>query len=286
MRLKGLGRRAYNIMHHTHMVTGMMISIILFVIFYAGAFSLFRAEIYQWENQQARFNLPETISYQRVAEEVADSYDLHAQESLRIFPAHADHPYIEIHGTVNKADGSTEHMHAHMDPRTYKLQDGPEHQTVVSQLLFRLHYLDQIPVAGLYISGFVALFFLLATVSGVLIHWQNIVQKFYAFFVGKRWKQIWTDAHTVLGVVSLPFQLMYAISGALFGLSLLLLLPSVMVMFGGDQDPVLSIIRPELSLEFKQKSARANMISVDDLKQSVANKYPNYSIHEISLKNY
>ena len=50
MKLKGLGNRAYNVMFHTHTVAGIVISFALFVIFYAGAFSLFRHDVAQWEN--------------------------------------------------------------------------------------------------------------------------------------------------------------------------------------------------------------------------------------------
>jgi len=48
MKLKALQPRLYNILFHTHTVSGIVISFALFVIFYAGAFSLFRDELYRW----------------------------------------------------------------------------------------------------------------------------------------------------------------------------------------------------------------------------------------------
>ena len=45
----------------------------------------------------------------------------------------------------------------------------------------------------------------------------------YAFSTEGKWKQIWTQAHTILGVVGFPFQLVYGVTGALFGISLLFL---------------------------------------------------------------
>ncbi|NGP90107.1 PepSY-associated TM helix domain-containing protein [Fodinibius halophilus] len=274
-------------MHHTHTVTGMMISAILFVIFLAGAYSLFRTEIQEWENPAARTAVQHNINYDRVVRNIDNSYDLEPHKPLRIFPVRAGHPEIEVYGETHEEGGGHDHFHTHINPQNYRAQgEEPEHETVVSQTLFKLHYLDQIPTLGLYISGFVALFFLLASISGILIHWRNIVQKFYAFFVGKRWKQIWTDAHTVIGVISLPFQVMYALSGALFGLSLLLLLPSVMVMFGGDQTPVLSTIRPELGLEISEQAPRAEMISLNRLQEKVTSDYPNHQIEEVAISHY
>lgn len=289
MKLQGLGNRAYNLMHHAHTVTGMMISLVLFVIFYTGAYSLFRDEIHQWENPQARVEMPAQIDYDRVVQTVNRSYSLDAHDPIRILTAQPLHPEIQIYASVEQSDSTHKHIHGHMNPATYEFQlknEDTAHQTVVSQTLFGLHYLSQIPAVGLYLSGFVAFFFLLATVTGLLIHWRNVFQKFYAFFVGRRWKQIWTDAHTVAGVISLPFQVMYAITGALFGLSLLLLLPSVMVMFGGDQTPVLSVIRPELGLELSEEAPRVEMASLNDLKAAVHQEYPSHEIREISVSNY
>ncbi|MBN4724627.1 PepSY domain-containing protein, partial [Escherichia coli] len=92
--------------------------------------------------------------------------------------------------------------------------------------LYRLHFFDQIPFyIGRYIAGFVALFFLFAVIAGVLIHWRNIVSKFYGFSLKGSLKQIWTSSHTVFGLLGLPFQLMYAVTGAYYMLSILILAP-------------------------------------------------------------
>lgn len=289
MKLKGLGSRAYNIMHHVHTVTGMMISLILFVIFFAGAYSLFRDEIYLWENHEARQGMPEEVDYDRLIQSLSQNYELDSHDPVRIYPARPEHPDVEIYASISNPDGTHDHVFGHVDLGTYRVEmddEAAESKTMVSQTLFELHYLAQMSTIGMYLTGFAALFFLLATVTGVLIHWRNIFQKFYAFFIGKRWKQIWTDAHTVLGVISLPFQVMYAITGALFCLSLFLLLPSVMVMFGGDQTPVLSEIQPELGLHPDENAPLANMISLNDLTDRVKLNYPDHTMLRITATHY
>ena len=276
-------------MHHAHTVTGMMISAVLFIIFFAGAYSLFKAEIHQWANPGARTEVPENINYERVWQALEQNYQLDMHDPVHIYPARSKHPDVEWYASVAKKDGTHEHIHGHIDSGTYEIEQQSEEassQTIVAETLYHLHYFKQIPTVGLYISGFAAFFFLLATVTGILIHWRNIFQKFYAFFVGKRWKQIWTDAHTVVGVISLPFQIMYAISGALFGLSLLLLLPSVMVMFGGDQTPVLSVVQPELGTTINEDAPRAKMLSINHLKSKVNERFPDHTISRITLSNY
>lgn len=290
MRLKGLENRAYNIMHHAHTVTGMMISLVLFIIFYAGAYSLFMDEIYLWENPDARTATAKNVDYDRVIQSITQSYELDMHDPVYIYPSKVGHSEVEFYASVKNTDGTHDHIQGHIDPESYHVevegQGSVSSQTTVSQTLYELHYLAQIPTLGMYISGFVALFFLLATITGVLIHWRNIFQKFYAFFVGKRWKQIWTDAHTVVGVISLPFQVMYAITGALFCLSILLLLPSVMVMFGGSATPVYSVIQPSYGIEADEDAPHAEMVSLNELKSTVANNYPEHDLLRITLVNY
>ncbi len=44
-----LNKRNYNVLFHTHTVSGITISVLLYVIFFAGAFALFKDEITAWE---------------------------------------------------------------------------------------------------------------------------------------------------------------------------------------------------------------------------------------------
>ena len=59
-----MGQRVYNILFNLHTVSGIVISVALYVIFFAGSFSFFRDEIVAWErNEQAlnEDNLPQDI---------------------------------------------------------------------------------------------------------------------------------------------------------------------------------------------------------------------------------
>ena len=44
-----MSNRNYNVFFNTHTVSGIVISIALYVIFFAGAFALFKGEIQIWE---------------------------------------------------------------------------------------------------------------------------------------------------------------------------------------------------------------------------------------------
>ncbi|MEM1135065.1 MAG: PepSY-associated TM helix domain-containing protein [Bacteroidota bacterium] len=287
MKLKGLGNRAYNIIFHTHTVAGIVISFALFVIFYAGAFSLFRHEIYLWENQEARFEAPKVIDYDKALFEVDKTYSIDKHTIANVLLPNQHNPYIKVFGAFHDTDSTTKRIQASIDPKSYEINDLSNPKTTVGDTMYELHYFGQIPVVGLYISGFVALFFLFASITGLLIHWQNIFTKFFSFITEGKWKQIWTNAHTVLGMIGLPFQIMYAITGALFGLLTLLLLPSVLILFNGDTDEVFKHIRPLDAIELNQNAPLAtNPISLNHFIEAATSDYPNHKVKSVSLLNY
>ena len=44
--------RKYNIFFHLHTVSGIVISVVLFVMFFAGSFSFFRDDINNWQHNK------------------------------------------------------------------------------------------------------------------------------------------------------------------------------------------------------------------------------------------
>lgn len=290
MKLKGLKNRAYNILFHTHTVAGIVISFALFVIFYAGSYALFRHEIYRWENPNARFETPTTINLDHVLERVRANKVLFAEtEQFSISPPNEEMPFIQFFGAAYKDESKTETERFKgliNTQKDYEYFDLAEPQTTVGDTIYHLHYFGQIPTIGLYLSGLVALFFLFATVTGILIHWRNLITKFYAFTMQGKWKQIWTNSHTVLGVIGLPFQVIYAITGALFGLLTLLLLPSAFILFGGDTDKVLATVRPESAIKISKDAASIEHPSIQHYYEQALALYPGINLRSIRALNH
>ncbi|MEM8967046.1 MAG: PepSY-associated TM helix domain-containing protein [Bacteroidota bacterium] len=286
MKLRGLGNRAYNVLFHSHTVAGIVISFALFVIFYAGAFSLFRHHIYQWENPAARISIPSDVDYDKALLKVDSVYDLAWHETTNMLMPTEHIPFVRIYGAVHDTDSTTERMAAFVHPETYAVQDMNEPPTTLGDTLYHLHYFRQIPVIGLYLSGLLALFFLFASVTGILIHWRNLLTKFYAFITEGKWKTIWANAHTVLGVIGLPFQVMYAVTGAFFGLLTLILLPSVLILYNGDSSQVFNKIRPEGNVVLNEDAPAATHRSLNVLKGQVQKTYPDFTITRAIVRNY
>ncbi|SHJ20349.1 PepSY-associated TM helix domain-containing protein [Pseudozobellia thermophila] len=231
-------RRIYNILFHTHTVSGIVISVALYVIFFAGSFSFFRDEIVSWErghHVEIWDQIPEDID--AYLEYLQGHYDLKGRE------VEISHYYnernINVSLSASKDSLAPEAAKArkffYLDTEDFTASDYKTNYGL-GEFLYRLHFLDQIPRPyGRYLSGFVALFFLFALLTGIWIHWDKIVSNFYVFRPWAKLKTLWTDAHTALGLIGFPFQFVYALTGAFFLLKGILILPNVMALYGGDQ---------------------------------------------------
>lgn len=286
MKLKGLGDKTYNMLFHTHTVAGIVISFALFVIFFAGAFSLFRHEIIQWENPDARHPISSDYNYEKALAKLDSVYmiDWHDNASLT-FPTKKN-PIFTVRAYQKTNDSSFHRISAYISPDTYRVQDLSHPPTTVGDTIYYLHYFGQLPVVGLYLSGLVSLFFFFAIVNGVLIHWRNLFTKFFAFFTEGKWRNIWTNAHTVLGVMGLPFQVMYAITGAFFGLLTLILIPSVFLLYNGEVDKVYNKVSPEDTIVVDENAEAYRHLSISELSRQVKVAYPNHQIRYADMRNY
>jgi len=259
MKLKGLANRPYNIFFHLHTVSGIVLAVALFVIFFAGAFTLFKSEFYLWENPVARktdiqeFTLARAIHALKNAETEFDMND----ETFISVPTE-ESPVVQIYAHIQpeKEGGAEIHYAGKMDPVSLKIMEKP--RSTVGETLYKLHFFDQVPYAGRWIAGFVSLFFIFATITGVLVHWKNMLTKFWAYGFTGTWKQIWTNGHTVFGLLGLPYQLMYAVTGAFYLLLVLVLMPTVMLLYGGSPENVFRLAYPMYNIEYSDHAAAAD----------------------------
>ncbi|WAC13035.1 PepSY-associated TM helix domain-containing protein [Dyadobacter pollutisoli] len=287
MKLKGLSPRLYNITFNTHTISGIVISFALYVIFFAGAFTLFKDEFYQWENPAARHTLLQPVNYDQMLSSLKKStpqFDL--SEDITIVTESIERPLVKVYGHLMVPKGKPEQHYY----TTYSVATGEffkDEKTTVGETLYRLHFFDQIPLIGRYLSGFVALFFAFAVITGVMIHWQNMLTKFHGFSLKGSLKNLWTNAHTVFGLLGLPFQLMYAITGAYYMLSFLVLLPVVMVFYGGNQEKAINDIFSERAMEVSETSPfNTNNVGVTGILEKLKSNHPELDLHYFQIKHY
>lgn len=295
--MRGLKPRAYNILFHTHTVSGIVISAVLFVIFFAGAISLYKQEMYQWEDPTSRGVVPMAVDYERliarmdsIKSGVADAHDIRVKMPTEARPVYTLYALVE-------PDSAQAYFATFLyNPVTDVVADAAEGDTsTVGETLYRLHFLDQIPMLiGRYLAGFVSLFFAFAVITGLLIHWKNIVSKFYAFSFKDVKKQFWTNAHTVFGLIGLPFQLMYAITGAFYMLSLFVLVPTVVVLFKGDDHKLMEMIYPMEAFHAHDHGdeveghihQEVSTLRISDVLTKIQREHKAYTISTLDIVNF
>ncbi|MEW6994007.1 PepSY-associated TM helix domain-containing protein [Colwelliaceae bacterium MEBiC 14330] len=219
---------------NAHAWVGLIISTILFIVFFAGSLSLFRDNIIAWETNPhfssdkniEAFNVDEIIT------KIAQNYKVYDHGYFVIdFPT-KDHPITNTYFEELSVDGE------HIDRNLLLSANGD----IVGHgdgfnwgnFLYRLHIDLHIPEVGLYFVGIITLFFFVALISGVVIHWRKIFSKFFQYRKeGKKDK--WLDAHNIIGVMGLPFHIMYAFTGLVFNLLIIYQISYALLLYGGDQ---------------------------------------------------
>lgn len=201
-----------------HTWTGLPLGWLLYLIFLTGSLGYLDTEIDRWMNPQLLAQAPLASPSQQAATALARLQE-RAPDAARWFivlPTDRNDPLVRILWTPQPAsDGvAARGGSALLDPVS-----GQPLGTLHSyggQFLYRLHYqLHYLPApAAHWIVGLATLLMLVALITGVIIH-KKIFIEFFTFRPGKGVRS-WLDAHNLLSVSSLPFQLMITYSGLVF----------------------------------------------------------------------
>lgn len=191
-----------------HTWVGLVAGFALFVAFYAGAITVFHHELQFWQSPHAADRPRETLAdAQRLLDETLRRHPKAREHVGMLFPGE-ESPSSIIYWQDEKAVWQFATLE---DPQG---SEAPP-QAALSELVNGLHYSLGIPIAGTYLMGIVSLLYGVALFSGLVIHLPKLVPDLFALRPGRNLKRFWQDAHNVVGVLSLPMHLMFAVTGAL-----------------------------------------------------------------------
>jgi len=197
-----------------HTWVGLVAGFALFVAFYAGALTLFHHDLPLWQTPHAVDTPAASLDdAQRLLDGVLEHHPAARTHVGMTFPG-GDHPQPIAYWQ----DAKGTWLYAWLDH--YDGSITPP-QTGLAELVNELHYSLGLPVAGTYLMGIVSLLYGVALLSGLVIHLPKLFGDLFALRPGRNLKQMWQDAHNVIGVLSLPFHLMFAVTGALLCLIVL-----------------------------------------------------------------
>ncbi len=284
-----MNNRNYNIFFHLHTVSGIIISVVLFVIFFAGSFSFFRDDIADWEKgESASLSKEIQLNYNQSLHVLDSLYDLHGRK-ITITQPHNEKEvafYLEASKDSLASSKGKEAKFLYLNNTTYKTSTYVENYNL-GEFIYRLHFLAQIPYpVGYYLSGFIALFFLFATVTGVLVHWKKIISNFYVFRPKEKLKTWWTDAHTSLGMLGLPFQFVYAVTGAFFMIKLLIVAPSVQLLYDGKEDQLYKDLEYTTAAVPFANKALTKTFSLNQMVGDTKKNWNDFDVTKVEIQNY
>ncbi|MEO7065771.1 MAG: PepSY-associated TM helix domain-containing protein [Rhodanobacter sp.] len=222
MKLKPATLRTFTALHSW---MGLVAGFALFVAFYAGAITVFHHDLQQWAAPHAATVSASLDDAQHLLDEVLARHPQAHDHLGMTFPG-----YEQAQPTAYWQDGHGTWQFATLD----NLAGSPQPPGAsLPELVNQLHYTLGIPVAGTWLMGIVSLLYGIALVSGLVIHLPRLTKDLFALRAGRNLKRFWQDAHNVVGVLSLPFHIMFAVTGALLCLMFVLMLALNPLVYGG-----------------------------------------------------
>lgn len=303
--------RIYNVMFHTHTISGIIISAALYVIFFTGSISFFKEEIQAWENNETSIkgDYFGRANFDSILKNIEKEHELKSKD-VSIFYNSGQHAFVSLSETkdtlVNKAkiEGaekkekksgkSKEKRPKRVFIKTNLVSNefqSQERSYNLGEFFYRLHFFAQLNfygVSGYIFAGFVSFFFLFAILTGVIVHWKKIISSFYVFRPKEKWKTIWTDAHVSLGMIGLPFQFMFAVTGCYLIIAYSIMLPPIKsVLFNDDSEAFEKVVYANNNIEYDFKKAPlTKTVSYTAFVNQVTKKWPNLKLTRVQIFNF
>jgi uncharacterized iron-regulated membrane protein len=205
-----------------HTWTGILSGMALFIAFYAGALTVFKEPLARWvappsvSTPVTLAEAPALISRTLAARPAAArDFELNLQldESTRQLQWQERAPGQDDHDALGGR-----HYSASLDA-SGAAQIEETRPSQLADFIDILHRVVGLPFdndPSRWLMGLICTLYALALVSGVIVLLPTLVKDLFALRVGKNLKRMWLDAHNVVGLFSLPFHIIMAITAVVF----------------------------------------------------------------------
>ncbi|HEX8613916.1 MAG TPA: PepSY-associated TM helix domain-containing protein [Telluria sp.] len=202
--------RTYKVVHTW---VGIVSGVMLFIAFYAGAFTMFKPEIGRWADAAPSAQQGASSPVDALAKAFFAARDPAIGSAVLVLererPGYGRMRYTDKQGASWQVT-----LDAAGRLQTSAAQTGP-----AGHFVDEVHRNGGLPLPGAVaepIIGFVALLYALALISGVVILLPSLVKDLLLLRIGANVKRFWLDAHNLIGITSLPFHLAIALTTAGF----------------------------------------------------------------------
>ncbi|WP_226662770.1 PepSY-associated TM helix domain-containing protein [Microbulbifer aggregans] len=201
-----------------HSWVGIVCGLGLFIAFYAGAITMFEGPLNRWASEPRLFaehtpleKTPELVE-KVLAEypQVADRYEITLDAGL------VDRPARVMWNVGPRGAATTYYAELAEDGSLQVHTEGP---SAAGQLVDDIH--QQVGILldhdiAMPIVGIVSLMYFIALVSGVIVLLPTLIKDLFILRIGKNLKRMWLDFHNALGLFSLPFHIIMALTAVVF----------------------------------------------------------------------
>ncbi|TLG75093.1 PepSY-associated TM helix domain-containing protein [Methylocystis sp. B8] len=271
--------RLYKVVHTW---TGITAGMFLFIAFYAGSITVFAEPLARWASSPASVRLTALAqSDELIARTLAARPDAAKEFTLHL--------------------GETEDLWARLTWRKGKDDKSPwsadissagdlrfarSYRSSLSDFVDNIHRTAGIPGAndiGETLMGVVSAVYAVALVSGLIVVLPSLVKDLFALRIGPNLKRMWLDAHNVVGVVSLPFHIVIALSAVVFCLHEPLYDALDYVVYDGRLKSIMATSNPFTAI--KKDERPASMLPVNVLLDRVKAASPSFVPVEMRYRN-
>lgn len=198
-----------------HSWMGLLAGMALFIAFYAGAITVFTHALSNWQTTPSATQAAPAdpvAAAQTLLDTVIAAHPQVAESFLVLLPGEHG-PLARVYWYGPQADASGG-MRQYQLSSSGTLLELPQ-RVGFADFLYDLHFTAGLPrTFGTYLFGVVSVLYGLALVSGVVLYAPVFFKDLFALRIGANLKRLWQDAHNVVGMLSLPFHVIFAWSGA------------------------------------------------------------------------
>jgi uncharacterized iron-regulated membrane protein len=294
-----------------HSWVGIVAGVALFISFFCGAFTMYDAALTHWTNPALRRGSGNVGLIDRLVQKAADTPDARGNFSIDLGEAgqgpkatfftsgaglsNAPSLAVNEHAEIIGLDGLPPSEHTTL---ALNAQGEVVRQETISYIGFlfnEFHYAIGLPREfGYTFMGFISLLYGLALVTGLIIYLPTIAADIYALRVSAKYvKKMWRDAHNAVGVVSLPFHLMIALTALLLCFGVIGSMGDMMTIFTPSKQPRQAYLerfgpggRTQIKGETGAPPAKAAMLPPGEILKIAKAALPRMEPRSIGYRNY
>ncbi|TGE21015.1 PepSY-associated TM helix domain-containing protein [Hymenobacter metallicola] len=323
-----MDNRKYNIYFHTHTVSGIIVCVLLYVVFFAGSFAFFKDDIAAWQKNSSYVVNRKTTprDFTGILDSLGRHHQLKGRNIEFFLQRHGTGAYVSMLASndsiVNKEGKARALARAKANPAgepkkrgrgrgrggdedvasftydfAHRQEVDYEKDYDMGEFLYRLHFLAplnaiRLPINlgapfGYLLAGIVSFMFLFALITGLLLHWNKIVSNFFTFRPWAKWKTVWTDLHTGLGMIQFPFQFLFAVTGMVLIVNSVLLAPFTKFAYNGDSEQLYSDLQTADNTKYAYTyTPLAAPFNLNQVVAQVEQKWADSEITRVLIRNY